>query len=394
MKIKFLSLLVLLAGIIVISGCVDAEAQLFTSKAPEDLYRTIFCPNIGLLDREGPEMPGTHSPDFPPGEPHPGYESVHNLRAATSLLDSNIEKAEIISVRLESGIERHKSEGKDVAGLEALLEEYNLLVEEAKQYRALADAAEGTGNNSSITSSDPYSGSSEDLEREYLIRSQKSMIEANHVLKDIFEGFKLLMPGSEELNSTSRLTAAGEGEAILMGSFILNLHLEGGKMAITDLSRDSEIDIKGDYTFEEKTEMHDTVRLYRVNSADVKVSGSRKTILLSNEKITLTADGEGYAAFQGNGTYRVEETGGMAKEGNWAKPLFKEGMGPGKHGPDGKDDSTVYGSDRKYGKLEYGPDYEKDNNTVIRYRSESNITDTERTYPETENEKSFIRESL
>ena len=54
------------------------------------------------------------------------------------------------------------------------------------------------------------------------------MIQANHVLKEIFEELKYMMPGSEELNSTSRLSAAGDGKALLMGSFTLNMHLEKG----------------------------------------------------------------------------------------------------------------------------------------------------------------------
>lgn len=355
MKIKFLSLLLILAGIIVISGCIDAGARFPASRAPEELYRTIFCPYTGLLDSEGPGMPGMHPRDFPPGGPHPGYESVHKLRDATFLLDSNIEKAEMISVRLESVVERYKAEGEDVSRLEALLEEYNLLVEEAKQNRALADAASGEENNSSVTSSSAYNGSSEYMEREYLIRSQESMIRANYILKDIFDEMQLLMPGSEELNSTSMLSATGEGKAILMGSFTLNMHLEKGKMAIGDLSSDSEIDIEGDYTFEEKTDMHDRVFLYNINSADVKVSGSRKTVMLSNENITLTAEGEGYAAFQGNGTYSVQE-GGAVKEEVWARPFFEEGSGHGERGPEGKDDNRGYGPDRKVNNTGRGPD--------------------------------------
>jgi hypothetical protein len=67
-----------------------------------------------------------------------------------------------------------------------------------------------------------------------------------------------------------------------MGGFTLNLHLKEGEMAILGLSKDSEIDIDGNYTFEEKTDGHDKVRLYRINSADVKVSGSRKTVMLND----------------------------------------------------------------------------------------------------------------
>jgi hypothetical protein len=391
MKIKFLSLLLILAGIIMISGCVDEEAQVFTGKAPGDLYGTIFYPYTGLRGGGEPEMSHTH--DAPPEEFHPGRESMHTLRDATSLLDSNIEKAEAISLRLEAGIERYKAEGEDVSRLEARLEEYNLLVEEAKQYRALAAAAAGEENNSSVASSDPYNGSSEDMEREYLISSQKSMIKANHVLRDIFEELQLLMPGTEELNNTSRLSAAGEGKAILMGSFTLNLHLEEGEMAIADLSRDSVIDIQGDYTFEEKNDMHGRVRLYHINSADVRVSGSRKTVLLGDENITLTADGEGYAAFLGNGTYTVEEAGRAIKEENWGKPFFEKGMGPGEYGPDGKEDNIEHGPDRKEDNIGYGPDRKEDNigygpegknnDMVIGNRSGSNTTGTDRAYPET-----------
>jgi len=362
MKIKFLSLLLIFAAIIVISGCIDEEAQGFNCKAPEDLTRTLFFPYVGLLDHGESEMSGPHSHEFPPGP-----ESMHTLRDATSLLDSNIEKAETISIRIETGIERYKAEGKDVSRLEALLGEYNLLVKEAKQYRALADAAAGGENSSSIANSDPYSGSSENAEREYLIQSQKSMIQANHILKDIFEEINYLMPGSEELNNTSQLISAGEGKAILMGSFTLNLHLENGKMAIADLSRDSKIDINGDYTFEENTDTHDTVRLYHINSADVKISGSRKTVMLNNENINLTADGEGYVAFQGNGTYSVEEADGIVKEENWARPFFEEGMNSGEYGPDGKDTHTGYGPDGKYNNTGYGPD-KNDNDIVIGQR--------------------------
>lgn len=381
MKIKFLSLLLILAGIIMISGCVDKEAQVFTCKAPGDLYRTIFYPYIGLLSCGEPEMSGMHTREAPPDGFHPGHESMHALRYATTLLDRNIEKAEVISLRLEAGIERYKAEGEDVSRLEARLEEYNLLVKEAKQYRALADAAAGEENNSSVTSSDSYNCSSEDIEREYLIRSQKSMIQANHVLRDIFEELQLLMPGTEELNNTSRLSAAGEGRAILMGSFTLNLHMEEGEMAIVDLSRDSEIDIRGDYTFEEKNDRHGKVRLYHIKSADVKVSGSRKTVLLSNEKITLTADGEGYVAFMGNGTYSVEEAGETVKEENWGKPFFGEGVGHGEQGPDGKEDNIGYGPEGK------------DNDMVIGNRSGNNTTGTDRDYPETESRRNSIPEN-
>lgn len=345
MKIKFLSLLLIFAAIIVISGCVGEEAQGFNCKAPEDLTRNIFFPYVGLLDHGESEMQGSHPHEFSPDMYNPGPESMHTLRNATSLLDRNIEKAETISLKLKAGIERYKAEGEDVNRLETLLEEYNRLVKEAKQYRALANATSAEENNSSIANSSQYNSSSENIEVDYLIQSQKSMMQANRVLRDIFEELNSLM-GSEELNNTCRLTSTGEGKAILMGSFTLNMHLEDGEMVIMGLSRDSEIDINGDYKFEKNTDTHDTVRLYHINSADVKISGSRKTVMLNSEDITLNADGEGYVAFQGDGTYSVEEAGRVIKEDKWAKPFFEEGMNPQKPEPDGKYNNTKYGPDK------------------------------------------------
>jgi hypothetical protein len=338
MKIRCLSLLLIIAGIIIISGCVDREAQPLNSKAPENLYRSVFYPYAGLRDHGGPEMPDAHH-HFSEG---PGCESVHTLRNATFLLDRNIEKAEIISTRLEAAIQHNKAEGKNVSRLETLLKEYNLLVEEAKKDRSLADAAVYEENNSSITNSDLENVSSGNNKRDYLIRSQKSMLQANIVLKEIFNEFQRLMPGSEEINNTSRLSASGDGKVSLIGNFTLNLHLENGDIAIPDLSPDSEIYITGDYIFEEKTEMQDDVlRLYHIHSADAKISGSRKTVLLRGSNITLaTAEGEGYVVFLGYGTYRIEDAGGIIKEQSWANPFPTGGMNPDKYGPDEKNNDT------------------------------------------------------
>ncbi len=337
MKIKFLSLLLILTVIIVISGCVDEEAQGFNCKATEDLARTIFFPYVGLLSHG---ESGQYPHEFPQDKFNSGPESMPSLRDATSLLDRNIEKAETISLKLKAGIERYKSEGKDVSRLETLLEEYNRLITEAKQYRALANVTLSEENNSSIANLTQYNNSSsENTGVDYLIQSQKSMMQANNVLRDIFEELNSLM-GSEELNNTSRLTSTGEGKAILMGSFTLNMHLEDGDMVIMGLSKNSEIEINGNYSFEENTDMHDTVRLYHIKSADVNISGSRKTVMLNNENITITADGEGYVAFQGDGTYSIVEAGRTIKEDEWAKPFFEEGINPQSYGPDGNYNNT------------------------------------------------------
>jgi hypothetical protein len=356
MKIKMLTLLLLVAGIIMISGCVDSEKQPLSSKAQGSLYRNIFYPYAGFLDHRSPQMPDVPSPaSFPP---QTGSDSMHDLNDAKSLLDRNIQKADTASSRLEAGIQRLKAEGKNVSRVEALLEKHKSLVEEAKKYRALADKAVAEENNSSVVDSNLEDGSSENLEREYLIESQNFMIQANEVMKEIFDELRNLMPGNEELNSTSHLRAAGNGMVNLMGNFTLNLHVEEGEMGVPIFSQDSKLYIKGDYTTEENTKMQG-VNLYRINSADVTISGSRKAVMLRGKNITLSADGEGYVTFMGNGTYSIEDAGGIKKEQNWSQPFFGDGINPGEQGPGGSDE---YGLD---GPGEHGPDGKNQNHDKV-----------------------------
>jgi hypothetical protein len=291
---------------------------------------------------------------------------MQDLNDAKFLLDRNIQKAEIASMRLEVGIQRQKAEGKNVTKVEALLEKHKLLVEEAKRYRALAYKAVAEENNSSVANSNLEDSSSENLEREYLIESQNRMIQANEVMKEIFVELRHLMPGNEELNGTSHLRAAGDGMVNLMGNLTLNLHMEEGVMGVPILSQDSKLYIKGDYILEENTKIQGGMNLYYINSADVTISGSRKAVMLRGINITLTADGEGYVTLLGNGTYSIEDAGGIKKEQNWAHPFFGEGTNPGEHGPGGS------GAYRPDGPGEYGPDG-KNHDTVIPGKGRGNI---------------------
>lgn len=330
MKIRFLSVILLsfifiVSGVIATSGCVESQAQPITHKYQGDLYRSIYYPYAGLL--KGEDMPGHQGPHS--GMPE-DYDPSRSMQDAELMLGENIAKAEAISARLEPGVQYLKEQGKNVSRLESLLEEYNGLVEEAKSYLELAKSA-SEGENTTGKNNGLEDGLSEESpEREYLIQSQKSMIQASIVLKDIFEEFKLLLPGSEELNETDRLSAEGEGKVTLMGSFDLKMHLEEGEVAV--MSPDSIIKIEGDYSLEIVEEQPDNIFVYHVKSADLEVSGSRKILLLNGENITVEADGEGHATLLGNGTYSVENSGGIKKEEQWAKepPFLNEEMGPEK----------------------------------------------------------------
>lgn len=317
MKIKYIFLLFILAGIIIINTCcADAETQPFTSINPQNLYRSIFFPYIGLLNPGANGATGGYS-DFYPDKTqledlsHERVEDTMALRDAAALLDINLEKAGEISQRLKFEIQKLQERGENVTRLQELSGEYIRLIDEAKHYRELADSA-SRGENVNMT------------QREYLVSSQKSMIQANIVLKEIFDELQSFMPGTEQLNESFQLSAEGKGRVILVGSFALNAHLENGVMVIMDSPSTSVIYLKGNYTFEEQKEGPRTVLLYNIRSADIKIPSSFKTVLLYAENISLTAtEGEGTVTFFGNGTYAIEEANGTKKDESWSSIAFE-----------------------------------------------------------------------
>lgn len=382
MKNKHLTLLIVFAGIIATIGCLNVYAQPFLHNDSEGLYGNIFSP-YGVLDYKGSGS-HPHSPFF---KDHPrGPGPARDLKNATYLLDKNIERAEDISTRLEAGVGRYKAEGKNVSELETSLNEYNSLIKKAKQYRESANNTsvyEETYNTSTksnrtnksngidsffnITTiySNETNNSSEYTKREYLVKSQQTMMEANSVLEDVFEEFKRLTPGDEELNNTSRLNATGQGRAFLTGSFTLNLHIENGKLTIPDLSPDAEINITGDYTFENKDKREHEVRVYHIKSADVKISGSHKTVMFKGANITIYANGEGYSDFVGKGTYRIEEPDGLTvEEENWETPFFEHGDRD-RFGPPEELNPEVFESSIKKEMDAHGFELPKDNEDYV-----------------------------
>jgi hypothetical protein len=322
MKIKLLPLLLAVAGIIMISGCIDLINLQSTFKDPISFYRSILGPYSGSENNSSSQIANVSTPAYFSSEEKD--RSADNLSDAVTLLDRNLQQANIISMKTEEAIQIYKSEGKDVSRVEDLLKNYTLLTEEAKNYRELADKVVAEENISSVASSSLADPSSENIRKEYLTESQSYMIQANDVLKELFIEMQRLTPGNAKLISKSKLYASGDGMVNLMGNFTLDVHVEDGEIAIPFVSSDSEINITGDYTFEKIIEMHDEVHLYHVRSADMTISGSHKALMVRGENITLTGNGEGYAAFLGNGTYTIEEAGRIKKELYWVQSPFSE----------------------------------------------------------------------
>ena len=316
MKIKYIFLSLIFAGIIIINTCC-VNAEPFTSINQENLYRSIFFPYLGLLKPGTFGMPGEYSYPYVPDKMSPKelnsneHEDSEALKEATTLLDINLKKAVEISQRLESGIQELQDRGENVTKLQELAGEYVRLIDEAKNYRELADLA-SKEENCNMT------------QRECLVNSQKSMIQANIVLKEIFDEFQHFMPETEQVNESFQLSAEGKGRVILAGNFALNAHLENGVMVIMDISSTSVVYIKGNYTFEEQKEGPRSVFIYTIRSANIKIPNSFKTVLLNAENISLTAtEGEGTVTFFGNGTYAIEGENGIERDEDWPSISFE-----------------------------------------------------------------------
>lgn len=343
MKIRFLLLLLIFAGLIVVAGCTNVQARPLIPEKPGELYIDICYPYNFM------ENGDLHVKVYQSGlffkNSYPEAGASNNLENATLMLDRNIQKAENTSVKLEAGIQRYKAEGKNVSSLESSLKEYKLFIEKAKEYRANANTSNSSSNFSNTSwesdkrkssyfftcinpSNNLTNCSCRNVERENLVKSQDSMLQANNVLENLFEEFQNLTPGDQELNNTSRLLAAGKGRGLLIGNFTLKMHVENGELAIPEFSPDSEINIEGNYTLEKKNDTNGEMRIYRIQNANVKISGSDKTIMLKGTNLSINANGEGYSDFVGMGKYRVEDSGGIPAEDLWEPPFFTEEIDP------------------------------------------------------------------
>lgn len=330
MKLKYIALMLILSTIIISTG--SAEMSPAVHRIPGNLHEMIYLQyrdapyyeelHEGSTDPQNPFQgnPNPHNPYFddPERSPYTGMPEM-DLERATLMLDENIKKAEMISTRLEGGIRQLREDGKDVSKLEALLEEYNGLMGEAKQYRKLADEAyDSVDNGTALSENLQNPVNAEKTGRDYLIGSQKKMMAANRVLENMFREFHHVTPGTEELDETEKLTAQGSGVAVLSGSFRLEMHLENTGLIIKEMTPDSAIYIKGDYEIEEISEMGRKVPAYIISSADVEITGTHKTVMLKSENISLTVrEGWGYTSLFGNGTYSIENEEGLKQEKNW-----------------------------------------------------------------------------
>ncbi len=220
-------------------------------------------------------------------------------------------KSEGISLRLESEINRLNAEGEDTEELKEMLAEYNRLIGEARQNQEDARYIfqNRNGQNNAVNEAN-----------QCLRQAAKNIHDANLVLKKMFNELKSYRRGSAVLDGTGTLIAEGDGTAVLSGNLTINISATNARLVIKDLAGDANVSIEGEYTEVNGDDDGDNNRalVYHNLTGTVHISGSRLTVMVHGDDISLTAEGKGSAILSGIGTYKVEKDGVSSGDEQWA----------------------------------------------------------------------------
>ncbi|WMW21411.1 hypothetical protein RE476_08330 [Methanolobus mangrovi] len=247
------------------------------------------------------------NPSFASGDkPAPKDESI--------FLADNIKKSDEMVERLDSTIVRLNEEGNDVQELEQMVDDYALLVSEAKDYLSKADASTSLSD-----------------EQKYLALSRDKIILANSELKGIFDKMQTYLPGPVSISGNDSLNVNGSGIVILSGDLDIDLSFSMGKFSVVDYAGDLHISTDEIYSPEivleraiPSVDPEKTQKLYSYVDVrgNVTLSGSELTVaIMSDDDVSLLVKGTGEAELYGNGSYYLDNAT-MGKEGTWISPIF------------------------------------------------------------------------
>lgn len=221
-----------------------------------------------------------------------------------------------VAVRLEKEIQRMENNGQDVTELEEMLEEYNELIAEAE------GNYEQARNN--FRKGDAEYGES----LRYMNEAGQNINQANLMLKNMLKEMKQYREGVVSLDGNGILEADGNGSAVLSGNLSLNFSATDGKLVIKDMAGDAVINTD-DASYESSnidsgnSTYNNRAFVYHNITGDVTIEGSRLTVMLRGEEISLTAKGTGTAVLAGDGSYTVTKDG-ETTDGEWTERQYED----------------------------------------------------------------------
>jgi len=233
-------------------------------------------------------------------------KTISASKSADNKLSAVIKTSENMALRLENEIARMENNGEDVAELRSMLEEYRSLIAEAKAYQLQA---------ANVTDADERA----ELVRNMNMAGQK-IKEANALLKDMLNTLKQHREGLVVLTGNNTLTAEGNGTAVLSGNLTLEFNATDAKLVVKDMAGDAVINT-GNASYElsnmdagNSENNNNRAFVFHNLTGTVTIEGSRLTVMIRSEDMSLSVDGEGTVVLSGDGSYEQKD---ITKE--WAQ---------------------------------------------------------------------------
>ncbi|WP_256621587.1 hypothetical protein [Methanolobus chelungpuianus] len=241
-----------------------------------------------------------------------------------AMLEDIITKSEKMSRRLAVSIAMLEQEGEDVKDMESLLEEYILLVSDARMYLEMSDMSAGADSVNSSQNNSLNGSLTCQSEEECLERSRESITQANLRLKSIFGRLSPYLASHAVIPENGTLHAQGNGTIVLFGDLDVRLYVSHGNISYTDFNSDLTVRLENDPTPSiSSTETGQEIVSYKNMTGGVSLSGSGFMVEVAGEDISLIATGKGRSELFGNGIYYFEEGNVAGKKQIWKPPLFE-----------------------------------------------------------------------
>jgi len=237
-------------------------------------------------------------------------DAQKDLNRINSGLVNYLEKTDGVSERLQNEIDSLTEDGEDTEELQEMLDDYNALIEEAKQAHERAREAYQNG---------------EDDAGEQLRKSIRLTNEANIKLRALIQEMKGFRHGYVTLAGEGLIDAEGDGTIVLSGELEVEFTATNATVVIKDLAGDAEIKLDGDYeqVNEDTTRDGSYAVVYHDFTGEAKIEGSRLTVMVRGEDITIKAEGIGSTSLSGEGSYKIEKDN-ESTELEWAAPKISD----------------------------------------------------------------------
>ncbi|MFZ3059046.1 MAG: hypothetical protein WA102_04825 [Candidatus Methanoperedens sp.] len=236
------------------------------------------------------------------------YEIVLDNR-----IDNFITKADNVSAKIDTEIQKLKSQGKDTTKLEEMAASFNNLMKDAKDSQQktsdLFASHNGFSSEGMVTdnkAAETFVKQADNSQKETV----KKLKEASKKLLDFVKDFRKESGGKVVVRGTGTLVANGSGRAVIEGNVTVTLSGINGTLKVS-----SNAEVITDGTGTKEVLGNGDIKYQGFGTATIK--GDTIRIEISGNDISLTATGTGSAVLSGKGTYKTEKD--FSASGEWKK---------------------------------------------------------------------------